>query len=69
MTVYLSNVKGDLSVMEFLFERAEAFSIRHYTPAKKNNDNFDITIRCNEEVAETIKSKRTLISLLKLCKL
>ena len=69
MTVYLSNVKGDLSVMEFLFERAESFSIRYYTPSKKNNDNFDITIRCNEDVAETIKRKRTLISLLELCKL
>lgn len=66
MTVYLKNVKGSAEDMEKLFNDAKHLSIRYYKPAEKNKDNFDITIRCDEEMAKQIGKRRTLKPIMKL---
>jgi hypothetical protein len=67
MTVYLNNIKGSIDEMDELFDKAEKFSVRHYE-MKPENDNWEIVIRCNEEIAPFIKRRKTLKSLLKLDK-
>jgi len=65
MKVDLKNIKGSIEDMEDLFDNAESLSVRYYCPAEKDRNNFDITIRCNEDVAKVIKKKRSVKSLLK----
>ena len=65
MTLYLTNIKGSINEMENIFDNATQLSVRYYEPSKKNPNNFDITIRCNEDVAKLIKRKRSVKSLLK----
>lgn len=67
MTIYLNNIKGSIKEMEELFDNATKFSVRHYE-MKIENDNFEMIIRCNEEIAPKIKRRKTLKSLLKLDK-
>ena len=65
MTVELKNIKGTEVEINDLFDNAETLSVRYFCPAKKDSNNFDITIRCNEEVAKLIKRKKSVKSLLK----
>jgi hypothetical protein len=69
MTIYLSNVKGSLEEMEELFDKAKQLSVRLYEyDDKPNNQSFNITIRCNDEIVPKIKRIKTLKSLIKLDK-
>ena len=66
MTIYMNNIKGTLSEMDDLFCFPSLVSVRHYAPAKKDNNNFDIIIRCDEDVAKLIKRKRSIKSINKI---
>jgi len=68
MHVDLKNIKGSLEDMNNLFDDAERFSVRNYKPNEKNPSNFDITIRCGDELAKIIKTKKSLKSLIKISK-
>lgn len=65
MTIEFSNIKGDYVQMNYIFEFAKTFSVRAFKPNETNPDNWDVTIRCNEDVAKVIKRKRTLKALVK----
>lgn len=68
MTIELNNVKGTADEMDDLFENGEpsqTISVRHFCPAKKDSNNYDIIIRCNEEVAKKIKRKQSIKGIVK----
>ena len=67
MTIYLNHIKGSIEEMENLFDNATKFSVRYFE-MKPENDNFEIIIRCNEEIAPKIKRCKTLKALLRLDK-
>ena len=68
MTLEMKNISGTLEQMNDLFENGEPsqrISVRHFGPASKDSNNFDIIIRCNEDVAEKIKRKKSINSIVK----
>ena len=68
MTLEMNNIAGTLEEMHDLFDNSTTISVRHFCPAKKNSENFDLIIRCNEEYCELIKRKRTLKGIIKALK-
>jgi hypothetical protein len=65
MTIQLNNISGTVEQMNDLFDNAQSLSVRYFCPSNKDSNNFDITIRCNEDVAKSIKRKRSLSSIIK----